>query len=835
MKKILARAGILGAIFVAAVVIFSILTSRQNADMTVDMGNASLPQIIFETEGYELNPLAGYTSEMDLTAMRDTLTPLDKDGNLTVRIKKSQKKIKDFSYTVYSLNVQKTLAEGKAVIKDGAAILSLGAAMGEEKEAVLKIELQPEDGQEIRYYTRITLAKEYHIRECLDFIEQFHTDAITKNPNNSIASLLEPNAAADNGTLQHVTLHCDYNQVLWGELKPEVVGDVQWNIKEGTTTYTSVQLKYKVRTTAADGAEALYYVKEYFRVRYYREKFYLLDYDRTMEQLLDENSKMFSPDGIDLGIVPEDISYVTNKDGTVISFVQARELWNYDQDEGKLSRVFSFLSDENDDIRNEFDQHQIKIISVDEDGSTTFAVYGYMNRGQHEGKVGAAIYYYNLKKNFVEEKAFIPSRQSFAIAEDELGKLIYYNHEKEHLYVMLDGSFYRIYLKDEGKEVIVGGLSENQYAASSDGHLIAFQTGGEYEQASEIKVMNLQTEKEYTVEAGGATVKPLGFIYDDFVYGVSRAEDAGKTVSGTSVVPMYRLEIRSTDNQVLKTYENEGVYILDVFIEDNLLTMNRVARNGEIYTAVASDYITGNEELEVSNIQLEAYQSETEQRKMMFSFDSKIEDISPKILKPKQVLFENPVTVTLDAGVTEGNYYVYGLGQLLGVYDRAGYAVVKANAISGVVVDSSQVCVWEKGNRDLSYEIEGFQSTVVQEGESTLAASVRAITEYEGNPIDVMKEMANGRSAIQILTNYTKGRGMDLTGCTVEQVLYIIGKGTPVIALTDHMNAVILTGYTSDTVTYMNPADGSVHTVSTEEVAAMSAGSGNTFIGYVKD
>ena len=143
MKKILARVGILGAIFVAAVVIFSILTSRQNADMTVDMGNASLPQIIFETEGYELNPLAGYTSEMDLTAMRDTLTPLDKDGNLTVRIKKNQKKIKDFSYTVYSLNVQKTLAErGKAVIKDEAAILSLGAAIerGEEK-SVLKIEL----------------------------------------------------------------------------------------------------------------------------------------------------------------------------------------------------------------------------------------------------------------------------------------------------------------------------------------------------------------------------------------------------------------------------------------------------------------------------------------------------------------------------------------------------------------------------------------------------------------------------------------------------------------------------------------------------------------------
>ena len=48
----------------------------------------------------------------------------------------------------------------------------------------------------------------------------------------------------DNGTLQHVTLHCDYNQVLWGELKPEVVGDVQWNIKEGTTTVSYTHLLY---------------------------------------------------------------------------------------------------------------------------------------------------------------------------------------------------------------------------------------------------------------------------------------------------------------------------------------------------------------------------------------------------------------------------------------------------------------------------------------------------------------------------------------------------------------------------------------------------------------
>ena len=92
-------------------------------------------------------------------------------------------------------------------------------------------------------------------------------------------------------------------------------------------------------------------------------------------------------------------------------------------------------------MRNLYDQHAIKIISMDKNGNTTFAVYGYMNRGEHEGEVGAAIYYFNLSQNVVEEKAFIPSNKSFAIAEEELGKLVYYNNEQNMLYVLVTELF----------------------------------------------------------------------------------------------------------------------------------------------------------------------------------------------------------------------------------------------------------------------------------------------------------------------------------------------------------------------------------------------------------
>ena len=81
---------------------------------------------------------------------------------------------------------------------------------------------------------------------------------------------------------------------------------------------------------------------------------------------------------------------------------------------------------------------------MEEDGSTVFAVYGYMNRGEHEGEVGVDVYYFDIQENAVNEIAFIPSTKSFAIAEEELGKMVYYNHREQLLYVLAGGVLYQV-------------------------------------------------------------------------------------------------------------------------------------------------------------------------------------------------------------------------------------------------------------------------------------------------------------------------------------------------------------------------------------------------------
>lgn len=835
MKEKIIKIGVLTTVFIVAVIVFSFLTNRGNSDMTVDMGAATLPTVSFVSEGDEINYLVGYKSEMNIPAMRDTITPINADGTLEMHINLYDMDVNSLTYEVYTLDGKdRLLHKTEKEIKE-TMLLNVKELLPENVEGVLKITLNLDKKQKVRYYTRIVSANEYYVKECMDFAKELHTNMLQKTNTESITAVIEPSEEGDNTTLQHVTIHSDLEHVTWGGLSPEITGDVQWDIKETNSTYSAFQLRYQVKCEGDENQEETYNVKEFFRVRYLKGKLYLLDYDRTMNQILEPSNQILSGKGIQLGIVPKSTQYETNKDGNIVVFIQERELWCYDKKEDALSLVFSFADTEKKDIRNLYDQHAIRIISMEGNGNTTFAVYGYMNRGEHEGEVGAAIYYFNRSQNVVEEKAFIPSNKSFTIAEDELGKLVYYNYKQNTLYVLVDGTFYKVDLKEGKKEVVIDKLEEGQYVASEDGHLLAYQENGNLTDSTEVIILNLLSGKKQTVKAGeGENIRPLGFIADDFVYGTSRASDAGKTVSGAEIYPMYKLEIKNAEDKIVKTYEYENIYIADVFVEANMITLNRVTKNGDTYTVIDRDYITNNEEKSESNISLQEYATDMKETQYRLVYADGIEDKEPKILKPKQVLYEQPMTVAFDSESEAGKFYVYGLGEMLGLYDKAGYAVQKADEVSGVVVSSNQSYVWERGNRDLRYFNDKVGKFTALEGETTLAACIRQVLAYEGKNVNVMEEMQAGKSPMDILNEYSGGEAMDLTGCTTEEMLYIIGKGTPVIAMTDNSNAILLIGYDTAVVDYLDPADGSQKSVTAETIDEMVAGSGHTFIGYVK-
>ena len=85
--------------------------------------------------------------------------------------------------------------------------------------------------------------------------------------------------------------------------------------------------------------------------------------------------------------------------------------------------IFSFYDKDNADCRTLYDHHGIKILDVDEGGNVKFAVYGYMNRGRHEGETGIQILSYDNSLNTIEEEVYIPYSKSYAVLKDEMGQL----------------------------------------------------------------------------------------------------------------------------------------------------------------------------------------------------------------------------------------------------------------------------------------------------------------------------------------------------------------------------------------------------------------------------
>lgn len=816
LKKRLIEGGILAAIFISAVILFEVLTNQGNENMTADMSSATLPQVSFSYNGYNLNVLPGYVDEMTLTSMRDTITPVTKQ-QLTVNITAYNNVIQSVDYQVYTLDGKTQLAEG--VVDDPGENLVLDFSKEQEdildEERVLKLTLMRDDDSLVYYYTRIVDAEGTSVLNCLDYMNDFHENAINKEDNEGIGASLEPNEKTDNSTFQHVDIHSSYSQVTWGDLEPVIENGMRWNVKEITSNYTSVQLQYQVRCKGEENETDLYNVKEFFRVRHTTDgnTTYLLDYEREMEQLFDPTKQILSENGILLGIAPSDVQYMVNKDGSIVSFVSAGELWNYNKNEDEVSLVFSFADAENVDVRNLNPSHEVKILDVDKSGNTTFAVYGYMNRGEHEGQVGVCIYYFDIEKNSVDERVFISSNQSYEKVDKELESLVYYNVEENTLYAIAGGTLYDYNVVFDDKTALVEGLSEGQYTVSDDSSIVAYQSNGDLNTATQVTVLDLNTGAEQNVTCEqDECIRPLGFVKSDFVYGVAKTADVGKTVSGETTAAMYKVEIIDSDGEVVKTYQNENIYVLGASFDGNMITLKRATKNGDTYTSTSPDYITNNDEKRESNIYLESYITDLKETQMRLTYSDGISDKNPKILNPKQVLFENPRTVSFDTEISGNKYYVYAQGELKGIYDTAGAAIEVADQYSGVVVAADQNYVWERGNRDLAYSIE--------EGDSLLQS--------------VCDRLNQGEAAVDAVSALNDGKVLDLSGCSIEELLYIINQGKPVIAVLNSQSSIPLVGYTDETVEYMDVKTGNRGDLTYEELEQKTQGSGHTFIGFQK-
>lgn len=835
MKRTLIRLGAFLVVFLISVTVVSKIVNRGNTDLTAEMRPATLPVLYMNVNDEYINCLHGYTSNMEGNYLRGSLTPLQANRTASVKVETYGAVISQIAYEVRSMDMQRLIEDTKLSgfsYEDDVitATIPIKDLIEDETEYMLIIKLTTGSGEEIRYYSRIINEAEIYLNEKMDFVRNFSAQTFDKEAAKSLVPYMESNLEGDNSSYGYVNIHSSFNQLTWGELHPTVVTEKDLEILEIDTLNASMKLSYRVSIK-----NELYNVEEFYRLRRGTERIYLMEYERYMNQIFDEDKNVLVKGKILHGILSENLQYVENSDASVYCFVQQNALYSFNTSTNNLAKLYSFWDKDNDDARTRYGAHGIKLLSVDEPGNVRFIVYGYMNRGIHEGEVGVAMYYYDSVINSIEEELYIPYKKSYNMLKQDIECLSYVN-TRGLFYLMLDGTVYSINMESKKVETIESGLNENRFVASKDNSMIAWQTGNELNELQSLLLFNLNALMPVEITADeGSIIVPIGFMGQDFIYGEAWIDSITTDASGRTVVPMYTLRIQNISGEILKEYRQDNIFILDVEITDNMIILNRVSKNEETgaYEAVSVDQIMNNQPQEATkNVYTSVVTEEMETTYQTVLAKAPISD-TIKLLTPREVIFEGSRALALDVEDTVSRYYVYVMGDIAGIYADAAEAVNRASEVFGVVVNKECAYIWESGGGKTKAQLEGIEEVQADEGLSSTAICLDVMLKQE----EVFKDTAallNENTVLSILENNMEVTVLDLTGCPLNAMLYYVSKGFPVMATVDGGEAVLIVGYDEKNTIIFDPSEGTVAKKGMNDSKEWFENNGNKYITYVK-
>lgn len=836
MKKAIIKGIVFAITFFAAIIIISRIMNKGNHDLTAEMAPAQFPVMYMGTENLVYNELHGYAEQMNTAFMRDTITALDEKRSVGFFIDVFDGTVTGISYEVRSIDGERLIentqiTEYETVNNRISGRITVKDLIEKNTEYELIFIVATEKNSEIRYYTRLIYPENYHLPEKIAFAQEFTEKTFDKEAAQDLAIYMETDSTGDNSTLHEVDIHCSLSQVSWGKLSVTPVTEPVFQVTELAEQTASLLAHYVV--SAGEGEEIRYfYVEEFYRVRYTSERMYLLDYNRVMNSMFDEEDDVYVNDKIMIGVESETLPITECEDGNVFAFAVQNKLYCYNVVTNKLAVVFGFYDKNHADARTLYNQHEIKVLDIDEGGNISFVVYGYMNRGRHEGEVGIQLYRYDGTLNTIEEMMYIPYDKPYEILKNELEQLLYLNREG-YLYLSLHNAVYEINLAERTYSI----LAEGEGFKVSDSYQMLVWQPEAGEALGEAVLMNLATREKIIIKADtDEYVIPLEFMGEDFIYGVAAKEDIFSDSTGRTNFPMYAICIRSTGGQILKTYRQEGVYISQCTLQNNQIYLERLLKEEDgSYVETAPDYIMNSSESTVGKNTIKTVITENYGKYIQIAVRKEIDAKGIQILTPKEVLFEGNKELIPDIENVPPRYYVYAMGGVTGIYGSPGDAVKQAEAESGVVLNDAGEYVWVKGNRRTRNQIMAIEGEKETEEKSSLAVCLESMLAYEGVIRNTESLLSQGKTAYAVLEENLNGvKILDLEGCSLDSVLYYVNQDIPVLAILQNGSAVLVVGFNEYNVVLMNPQNGEVKKMGKNDATAWFAENGNCFITYVR-
>lgn len=813
------KIAVLLLIFIAAVAIYFVwpLGHKEkngvSATYTV-MEDATLPVVYPSMLGQEMAPLFGHREEKAVTAGRDSLLVLPEDRMLPIRIEDGDR-IESIQYEIRSMDmehlVERTeLSEWTRENGQIRTTLPIQNLLQAETEYQLGIQAVLKDGTSAWYYARIIETDSRHVEEMIALAEEFSQKTFYYDSAQDLTMYMESSPDADNSSFGSVTLKNSFTQMTWGNLGAVRGEHVYVALKELSGELSNIQLEYQV-TREEDGEQEIFAVTENFTMKWTSQRIYMMDYHRTMNQQFSGSRKQYSGKRILLGISDgQDLYTMKSAGGQFTAFVVNRELWMYNSSDGTSIRVFAFGGTGTEDLRANQERHGVEMLTISDSGDIDFLVYGYMNRGSHEGYTGISYNHYDAEANTLEEQFFLPAAEPFEEIKQDLGKLAH-KGENGIFYLYMGNAVYGIDLKSHEYVVVASGLSDDRFAVSADGSRLAWQDNTGVYDSGTLHIMDLDTGDKTQIGDGKTNAyRILGFVGSDCVYGVGEYGDY--IMSNGRVMGLYlkSLDIVDRTMQSAMHYEKSGSYIRDVVVDDSRIHLKLVReRSGGFFGDAEEDTLVCNvDALPGKQDDIGWYASDVKGRVYFVQLSKDISSSQQiKVTSPKKMVLDAGNEIVLETSETDGSmvFYAYGRGRLLGRYLKFADAADAAYDCMGFVAAGRNDVIWARANRNASYYI--------RDVSAASRRLERYRTEFDGS------SFLDGETLL-----------LDASGCTLNEALYFTGQNMAVLLYTGEGSCLYLTGYDQSHVRTLDPTTGQSETLPLDTAKEYFDNLGNDYI-----
>lgn len=396
---------------------------------------------------------------------------------------------------------------------------------------------------------------------------------------------------------------------------------------------------------------------------------------------------------------------------------------------------------------------------------------------------------------------------------------------------MLSGTLYEINIAGHSTSVVEDGMQGGRSVTSDGGQMIAYQkTDGD------IVLMDLSDLERRTIKTpSGSALSLIGFFGNDLIYGISRDSDAAKDVTGITYAPMYCVKIVDPQLKELESYQQDGIYITGYQLSGSLLTIHRARKTSgadALYETAEDDQIVDTAKKDESMTIL-ASESSSVYGTWHYLTVSGFDPEKLRYVQPKETTYQDSREITVADGkngkeVQDSRCYVYNLYGLVKDYGNVSDAIDAAKEAKGVVVDSKGRDIWKEKIPDRA-EI---GTVTLQQGDNPLESCLLSILSYEKSGASIVRT-DGAADAIATLEQINGADVLDLTGCSLEDVLYFTAKDTPVLALRSD-GAMLITGYGPSNIAVLDPSGSGKRELLTRAQAAKKFGSGTSYLAYIR-